>query len=281
MKLIRVIILVITIPGYIFAQSSKVKILVYVSSATAIPLDNGKTANVGVFLGELTEPLEPLVEYGYELTFATPDGNIPTIDSNSITPLAFKFSKKRLRHALAFYEKLKKMGLDHPKKVSEVLGDEKLLNSFDVLFVPGGHAPMTDILYKNWLRGTEANSETEKLLQYFHGTNKPTALICHGPGALAAVGDVYGNGKWMYDGYRMTCITNRADKMGEKAMGGHMLAYPADILKRKGGRIKQTPFLLGSKVVEDRELITAQNPFSAKKLGKRLQKKIQKYIDQK
>lgn len=280
MKFLAISFLFLAILTSLFAQTPNVKILVYVSSAKAIPLDNGKTSNVGVFLGELTEPLEPLVKEGYALTFITPDGNIPTIDSNSITPLAFKFSKKRLKHALAFYEELKKMGLEKPRKLNDLLVNEHELESFTALFVPGGHAPMTDILYKNWLSGTETNPETEKLLQYFHGTNKPTALICHGPGALAAAGDVYGNGKWMYDGYKMTCITNRADKMGEKAMGGHMLAYPTDILKQKGGIVKQTPFLLGSKIVEDRELITAQNPFSAKKLGKKLRKKLVKYANQ-
>lgn len=276
MKVFQLTILLTIIATSLFAQSPKVKVLVYVSSATAIPLDNGKTAQVGVFLGELTEPLEPLVKEGYELSFVSPDGNAPTLDANSLTPLAFKFSKRRLKKALAFYEELKKMGLSKPLKLGELLADEKQLQSFHVLFVPGGHAPMTDVLYKNWLTGKETNAETGKLLDYFHKAHKPTALICHGPGALGAAPTE--DGKWIYHGYKMTCISNRADKMGEKEMGGRMLAFPTDILAQKGGIIKQTPFLLGSKVVEDRELITGQNPFSAVKMGKKLKKKIQKYI---
>ena len=116
MKIFTLALSLTLLGALLFAQTSKVKILVYVSSATSIPLDNGKTATVGVFLGELTEPLMPLVKENYELVFATPDGNIPTIDANSLKPIAFKFSKKRLKKAQAFYEELKKMGLDHPKK---------------------------------------------------------------------------------------------------------------------------------------------------------------------
>ena len=44
---------------------TKAKILVYTSSATRIPLKEGNTHDVGIFLGELAEPLEPLVEAGH------------------------------------------------------------------------------------------------------------------------------------------------------------------------------------------------------------------------
>lgn len=41
----------------------KATILVYVSSARFIPLREGGVSDAGIFLGELTEPLAPLVKY--------------------------------------------------------------------------------------------------------------------------------------------------------------------------------------------------------------------------
>ncbi|MDP1136398.1 DJ-1/PfpI family protein, partial [Klebsiella pneumoniae] len=46
---------------------------------------------------------------------------------------------------------------------------------FDAVYIPGGHAPMQDLLN---------SAELGKLLNDFHANNKTTALVCHGPIAL-------------------------------------------------------------------------------------------------
>lgn len=258
----------------------KANILVYVSSAKAVPFREGGRHSVGVFLGELTEPLEPLIEEGHQLFFASPDGNPPHMDKNSYRLMYWGFRKSKIEKAKQVYERLNALGMDKPKKMSKVIAEG--LDKYDVLFVPGGHAPMTDVLYKNWLMGTELNTETGKVLEHFHVNKKPTALICHAPSALAAAPDM--DGKWMYTDYEMTCVTMLSETMIEdippfKVMHGHIPDYPQRILERKGAKMKQLNIPMLSNVVEDRELITGQDPYSAVEMGKQLKVKIQKYLE--
>ena len=59
-------------------------------------------------------------------------------------------------------------------------------------------------------------------------------------------------------------------------IGGHMPDYPVRILERLGGVVK-TKMLSLSNVVDDRELITGQDPYSAKELGEKLLAKIESW----
>jgi len=63
-------------------------------------------------------------------------------------------------------------GLRHPLKLSDVAGQTQ---SYAAVFVPGGHAPMVDLV---------RDKDLGKILLSFHETRRPTALICHGPMAL-------------------------------------------------------------------------------------------------
>ncbi len=258
---------------------TKAKILVYTSSATKIPLKEGGTHNVGIFLGELVDPIEPLIEAGYEIDFVSPDGKGCVIDEKSYNLTNWGLSKKRMEHAKHFFDtKLQELGISTPQKLSELLENKEKLNSYDVLFIPGGHAPMTDVLHKNWLENNDYNKETGELLQHFHENNKITSAICHGSAALGSAPTV--NGKWIYDGYEMTCVSMAAEYLTEDipffGIGGHMPDYPVKILERLGGKVK-TKMLSKSNVINDRELITGQDPYSAQELGEKLLAKIENW----
>ncbi len=257
------------------------KVLVYLSSANKLPLKEGGTSDVGVFLGELTQPLIPLHEEGYHFTLISPDGNPPTIDKHSYHLLYWKFSKKKLNQSIAFYKTLLNGGMESPEKASDIINDKARLETFDCLFIPGGHAPMTDIVFNNWLKSNELNQDTAKLVSHFHQQQKPTAAICHGVAALATAPEH--EGKWIYDGYTMTCVTLFEDWMAEnmpffKTLDGHMADYPTKMLQRRGAVIQQKFLPMLSQVVEDRELITAQDPYAAEELGKRLRERLALYI---
>jgi putative intracellular protease/amidase len=213
------------------------------------------------------------------LHFAIPDGKPCVIDNGSKKLMFWGLSRKRRDQALTFTDQLKTMGFDKPYKVGDILADPAELASFDALFIPGGHAPMTDVAFANWAKGPEFNRDTGALLKHFHDTGKPTALICHAPAALGAAPHV--NGKSIYDGYRMTCVSPLADQLTENVpffnTGGHMPDYPKPILKRNG--VKVSNVMLGrSYVVEDRELLTAQDLYSGKEMGAKLLKKIETFV---
>jgi len=259
---------------------SKANILVYTSSATQVPLKEGNSHDVGIFLGELVEPVEPLVEAGHVVEFVSPDGKGCVIDEASYRLTYWGLSKSRMEHARSFFEtKLHELGIGTPGRLSDVLRDQARLNSYDVVFIPGGHAPMTDVLHTNWLASNEYNRETGRLLSHFHRSKKITAAICHGVAALAAAPIVDGN--WIYAGYNMTCVSMAAEKLAEDVpfynIGGHLPEYPVRILERLGGNV-HTQMLGRSNVVEYRELITGQDPYSAKELGEKLLQKIEQEL---
>ena len=255
----------------------KAKILVYTSSATEIPLREGGTHQVGIFLGELVEPLEPLIEAGHSVTFFSPNGKGCVIDKASYKLSNWGLSKSKMEHAKHYFEtKLQELGIGTPGKISDLLNDKAELCTYDAVFIPGGHAPMTDILHSNWLQSNAYNPETGELLLHFHNSNKTTAAICHGSAALAAAPEV--NGKWIYSSYDMTCVSMAAERLTEDIpfcnIGGHMPDYPVHILERLGAKV-HTKMLGLSNVVECNELITGQDPYSAKELGEKLLAKIE------
>ena len=248
------------------------KILVYTSSATRIPLREGGTHPVGIFLGELVEPIEPLIEAGHQVEFVSPDGKGCVIDEKSYQLSNWELSRKRMESAKHYFETtLQARGIGTPQKLLDVLAAPEKLAGYDALFIPGGHAPMTDVLHTDWLTGNEYNQQTAELLQHFHDQGKITSAICHGSAALAAAPVI--DGRWIYDGYRMTCVSMAAEYLTEDipcfGIGGHMPDYPVKILERLGG-VVITRMLGLSNVIEDRELITGQDPYSARELGKRL-----------
>lgn len=119
-----------------------------------------------------------------------------------------------------------------------------------------------------------------EVVPHFHAEGKSTAFLCHGPVALTASmpkakqfrqalvdGDVdaakAAASGWQYDGYRMTVFSDDEEKWAEQNIldGDQVVFYPADALTAAGG-IVETKGVFASNVVQDRELITGQNPFS-------------------
>lgn len=252
------------------------KVLVVLSSEKNLTLKDGVQHPTGFFMNELGVPLQSLIKAGFEPVFANPQGNQPVMDANSDRAALFASAVEYE----AVKELLKDAKLAHPHKLSAIAGGD--LNQYVGIFVPGGHAPMED-LWKDASLG--------KILRHFHSKNQPTALICHGPIALlstlskplelaTALEARHASGKkteerkpviskelWIYQGYRMTVFSDAEEKPNEPAaLGGYMKFYPEDALRAAGGKLQIAP-PKKSKVVQDRELITGQNPFSDKELA--------------
>jgi putative intracellular protease/amidase len=254
--------------------SIKGNVLVILSSEKEIALQNGKTYKTGYFLNELTVPVKRLQEQGYAVTFANPKGNEPSMDINSDSIDFFGQSQAEYREVRAFHDNL--AGLKSPRKLGEVV--QEGLDQYDAVFFPGGHAPMQDLIQDPAVR---------QVLSYFHQTGKPTALICHGPISLiAAMPEANAfvqsltqrNSQraaelakgWQYEGYKMTIFSTAEEQISEsKQLGGEMLFYPETAMETAGGKI-QVAQPWSSNVVQDRELITGQNPFSDNALAETL-----------
>jgi putative intracellular protease/amidase len=167
-------------------------------------------------------------------------------------------------------------GLKHPRTLASVRAEG--IDSYVGIMIPGGHAPLEDLM---------TDPDLGQILRAFHAAGKTTALICHGPIALISTlpnasafraALVAGNADearrlgtgWPYDGYRLTIFSTPEEQFAEThQLGGRTLFYPADALTDARGKV-ETAKSWTPKVVRDRELITAQQPFSDEAFSKAL-----------
>jgi putative intracellular protease/amidase len=248
-------------------MATKGKILVLVSSGHGLPLkDGGCYTGAGYYLNELTVPVRALMKEGYEITFSNPKGNTPQLDVHSAVPDFFGGDEARLQDYLKFRDSLD--GLKNPTRISDVIASG--LDQYDAVFVPGGHGPMIDLL---------DDPDAGTVMRHFHETSKPTAVLCHGPISLLsalpnskefvaalAAGDVAGARAkaegWIYAGYKMTIFSTAEEQQREPLeIGGKVLFYPDFALTTAGADVSvAAPWT--SYVLQDRELVSGQNPFS-------------------
>ncbi|KAL4919174.1 class I glutamine amidotransferase-like protein [Aspergillus aurantiobrunneus] len=241
------------------------KVLIILSDANAFPLKKStgeggsKTVDQpsGFFLMELAKPLQKLLDAGHEVTFASPKGQEPTPDPNSESLVAFAGNFYERRRENELLERMKREnGFTRPRTLSSISNDE--LSTFAGVFIPGGHAPLTDL---------GDNKELGRILQFFHGENKPTAAICHGPYALLSTKQS-GDGTFAYKGYKITCWSDAEERVMETLLRGEVEKVEsalrnegAEMVEGAGEKVGQTTL--------HRELLTGGNPLAADELGDR------------
>jgi putative intracellular protease/amidase len=153
------------------------------------------------------------------------------------------------------------------------------LDHYAAVFVPGGQAPVVDLMQ---------DPELGEILRHFHARKKPTAFLCHGPiAAVAAMpnarqfraaliaGDRVKASElakgWQYVGYKMTVFSATEEKVIEdNILHAKLYFNMPDALRTAGADVSTTPVDFEPFVVEDRELITGQNPRSDKSIAARL-----------
>lgn len=256
------------------------KVLVVLSSEHQLQLKGTRTYETGYFLNEVAIPLRKLVDAGFEPVYANPKGNRPAMDANSNHRMFFGGDEARRVAALDFLEK--QAAFRAPLALASVA--DQGTEGFVGIFIPGGHAPMADLV---------ADPSLGRLLRSFHAAGKPTGIICHGPVALLSTlsdapgyrqalvaGDFATVGKlardWPYAGYRMTVFTTAEEQAVEGAkaqLGGYVPFYAETALAEAGARV-ETLGMWKVNMVEDRELLTAQQPQSDEAFGDALVAKL-------
>lgn len=252
---------------------TKGKVLILGSNATRIEVRGG-WGKTGQYLNETVVPAMALVDAGYEVVLATPDGTPPHIDEVSDSAVHFEGDEAAYRRARSFYDTHPSMTGTH--KLSEVIAEG--LDQYAGVFVPGGQAPVVDLMQ---------SAEAGEILRHFHAAAKPTALLCHGPIAVVSAmseapafraaliaGDttkaVELASGWPYAGYRMTIFSKSEEKVVEDQILHDKLFFDMPTaLTAAGGKVE-----IGADwephVVVDRELITGQNPRSDHAIAKAL-----------
>lgn len=254
-------------------------VLVVLSDSDHLDLKDGKVLETGFYLNELMQPVKALLDAGHQITFATPTGMAPTLDKSSVNKMHFGGDEAAMHESSALLDKLELTSKSNSPVVSLARVEQIGYDHFDAVYVPGGHAPMQDLLVSQALG---------RLLTDFHTKGKTTALACHGPIALLSampnaqgfVGGLETGGSakaqsWIYAGYRMTVISNQEEEIAKGQLnGGAMKFYPQTALQDAGGNYQSNTEPYTSYVVTDRELITGQNPASAPDVAKELLRRL-------
>ncbi len=270
---------------YTFAQSSKGKVLVILSSENKITVvkdrATGETVShpTGFFLSELMVPVKKIMDAGYTPVFSNPKGNEPIMDAASDSALWFGNNESEYRTHRKLCEELRICGdrtVGNGKQIPlNPLHDWRGgLDQFVGVLIPGGHAPMEDL----W-----KDSELGIILRHFHEKKKPTAAICHGPIALLSAltdpkdyiaallkGDVEAIREsaegWIYKDYRMTVFSTKEEQQEEpgqdNVLGGYVRFYPDEALDSAGGQVSVRANKWKNYTVRHKELLTGQNPLS-------------------
>jgi putative intracellular protease/amidase len=267
----------VTAPGLASAQS-KGKVLVVMSSAHELDLKDGKTYETGYYLNEFVVPYRKLIEAGYEPVIANPKGDLPVMDKNSNNKMFFGGDDAARAAALDYSKTIDQ--LKHPKTLEAVVREGT--GDYVGLFIPGGHAPMADLL---------KDRNLGKILVSFHESGRPTGIICHGPIVLLSTlpnpdaflaSMIANDGKanslaagWPYAGYRVTIFSTGEEQVleGPGGLGGNVQFYPVNALAEAGAHV-DTVANWHSNVIVDRELITGQQPMSAPEFGDTLVAKL-------
>jgi putative intracellular protease/amidase len=246
---------------------AKKRVLILGSNATRIEVREGRTGAMGQYLNETVVPAQALILAGYDVVLATPDGKKPHLDEASRSAQHFEGDEAAYQRAEAFYASDPSM--NHGRTLRSVIDEG--LDHYAAVFVPGGQAPMVDLMQ---------DADVGEILRHFHARQKPTALLCHGPVALSAAvpaarefraallaGDKARATElakgWPYAGYRMTIFSGSEEKVIEdNILHAKLYFNGVDALEAAGGQVINTGVDFEPHVIEDRELITGQNPRS-------------------
>jgi putative intracellular protease/amidase len=246
---------------------SKGKVLVVGSNGTQIETQGGRFGATGQYLNETVVPAMALIAAGYEVVLATPNGTQPHIDPASDSAVHFGGDEAAYQKASAFFAN------DPVMTDVQVLRGvvAQGLDQYAAVFVPGGQGPVVDLMQ---------DPDLGEILRHFHAKAKPTALLCHGPIATIAAlpharefraalvaGDPAKASEWArgwpYAGYKMTVLSATEEKViEEQILHAKIYFYMPDALRTAGGDVSVTDVDFQPYVVEDRELITGQNPRS-------------------
>jgi putative intracellular protease/amidase len=184
----------------------------------------------GVYLPEFAQPYEVFTEAGFHVEIASPHGGSAPIDPGSLSQ-EVAMSLPLLQHTRAFAE----------------LEAE----TFDAFFVVGGHGTMWDL---------PSDSDLKHLLEAGWQQGKLLSAVCHGPAALLPL-MADGTGTRLLAGKQVTGFSNQE----EHAVGlERIVPFLLEDALREAGASYSCAALWQTHVVEDGNLITGQNPASAR-----------------
>ncbi len=214
------------------------KVLIIVSNASAIGPHHRRTGN---FLPEVAHPYAEFDRAKYQIDFASLTGDTPFLDAlhlaNDPDNLSFLVGKGW-------------GSMQKARKLSDVD-----VSPYDAIFIPGGLAPMVDM---------PENPLLKKVIRETYERKAVVGAVCHGPVSLLNV--KLSSGSYLLAGKNVSSFTNEEEE-------NYAIAdVPFELetaLTSQGAIFHKTGPSAAFSIV-DGNLVTGQNPASAKGVGEKM-----------
>lgn len=225
-------------------------VLFIISGATYWVLKDGTRYATGYWAEEFAKPYKALTDAGHAVAVATPGGTTPNVDMMSLRPsmAGGEQGALDLESIIRDAEVMRR-----PLRLSDVR-----LEDYDAVYLPGGHGPMSDLAF---------DADAGRLLTAQLGSGEPLFIVCHAPAAMLATRI---HGVSPFEGYEVTGFTNEEEEAVGLAPRATWL-LETELKDQVGVRYRRGP-VWEPFMVEDRNLVTGQNPASAEVLAGRLLK---------
>lgn len=203
----------------------------------------------GLWLGELTHFWDAVEEHGFHCDIASPSGGWVPLDPQGLMLPEMGHNSRLGGDVTDHYRDRQFMDrLNHTLPLAEVD-----VAAYDAIYLAGGHGTMWDF----------RSPELGRLLADFYESGKIVSAVCHGPvGFMEAR---LSDGRWLVRDKNLTAfswVEEQADNRDD--------IVPFNLeeeLKARGARYTKALLPFGKHVVEDGQLITGQNPASARGVG--------------
>lgn len=216
----------------------KAKVLIIVSNANAIGPNNRRT---GTFLSEVAHPYADFENAGYQIDFASLTGESPFLDALNLAddPDNLKFLTGKGWKDMHTASKLSELDV----------------NNYDAIFIPGGLAPMVDM---------PENAELKKVIGETYERNAVVGAVCHGPVSLLNV--KLSDGTYLIDGKNIASFTTEEEDNYARAD----VPFDLQTALTEQGAIFHAAEAWSANSLADGNLVTGQNPASAKGVGEKM-----------
>lgn len=238
------------------------RVLILMTKSATLSLLDGTAHPSGYWAEEFAVPYERFVGRGFTVDLATSQGDPPSVDRSSLDPQTVQYTRPADSEAddaaaIAHYRQVIASApqLDKPLNIGDITKEQ--LAGYDGVYISGGHGAMEDMPH---------DQAVTRVVRWILELEKPLASVCHGQSALLPLRD--SEGRWPLAGYQMTAFSH--DEELVTAMSGRLPFVLQVELERLGARYQKAPVIWGSCVVEDRNLITGQNPHSSAAIAEAL-----------
>lgn len=216
----------------------KKQVLIIVSNANVIGTHNRRT---GTFLPEVAHPYAEFEKAGYQIDFASLSGDTPYLDALNLAddPDNLKFLTGK---GWADMQKAVKL---------ETIN----VSTYDAIFIPGGLAPMVDMPEAPLLK---------QIIAETYERNAIVGAVCHGPVSLLNV--KLSDGSYLVNGKNIASFTTEEEDNYARAD----VPFDLQTALTDQGAIFHAAAPWSANSIVDGNLVTGQNPASAKGVGEKI-----------